>query len=317
MSDLAFDANGEPFELPATAAFWRVRRFRNVGSRGAPEVVFGRDGLPLILPIEIELGEFRDQVEGMPGRYRLDPIDERHRAVGDVPAAYIQISEPLRTPPASGAEEHATVTRELARANADMVKTIADKFAAVMQSAADLLRAADGAGLPARAAPVAQTRNAGADDGDEEDEEPRSELAEIIKQAMPLVQLAVTKMLNGRGGEARNAAAPAAGGSRPSHGGGPEGASGGAGPIGACVAVESRGAERAGSEVARAQEKDLAAHLGHVEAALTPAEVQMVRRAMGQMTPEVLQAWAAKLCGLSVEEAVKVVRAEIGTGGAA
>src|SRR5262245_55119844 len=128
MSDLAFDVNGEPFELPAMAAFWRVRRFRNVGSRGAPEVVFGRDGLPLVLPIDIELGEFRDQVEGVPGRYRLDPIDERHKPVNGVPAAYVQIAEPPRTTPASGAEENAIVIRELARANADMAKTIADKF---------------------------------------------------------------------------------------------------------------------------------------------------------------------------------------------
>ena len=60
MSELAFDANGEPFDLPATAAYWRVRRFRNLGARGGPEVVFGRDGSPLILPVDTGLVEFRD-----------------------------------------------------------------------------------------------------------------------------------------------------------------------------------------------------------------------------------------------------------------
>ena len=48
MSDLAFNVNGEPFEAPANAAGWRVRRLKQ---KGAPEVVYGRDGLPLVLPL--------------------------------------------------------------------------------------------------------------------------------------------------------------------------------------------------------------------------------------------------------------------------
>src|SRR5688572_26921026 len=116
MSELAFDANGEPFDLPATAAYWRVRRFRNIGARGGPEVVFARDGSPLILPIDADLAEFRAQTEGVAGRYRLDPLDERHRAVSGLPAAYLQISELPR--PATGGEDQSMVIRELARANA-------------------------------------------------------------------------------------------------------------------------------------------------------------------------------------------------------
>ena len=44
MIDLAFDSSGDPFELPATAAFWRVRRFRRAGVRGGPEVVSATTG---------------------------------------------------------------------------------------------------------------------------------------------------------------------------------------------------------------------------------------------------------------------------------
>jgi hypothetical protein len=296
MSELAFDANGEPFDLPATAAYWRVRRFRNIGARGGPEVVFGRDGSPLILPIDTDLAEFRAQTEGVPGRYRLDPLDERQRPVGGLPAAYLQISEPPRGP-ASAGEEHSAVIRELARANADMAKTIADKFAAVMQSAADLLRAADGAGLPARTPPAGEPRNgATADDDDGDEEEPRSELAEIIKQVMPLVQLAVTRMLSGRGAGPRN---------------------GGAAGEPAPAAPPEAGAANAGAAPQASGEKDVAAQLGAIEAALAPEEVNLVRRAMTAMAPDVLQAWAAKLCGLSVEDAVQAVRAEIAKGGAA
>ena len=36
MSELAFNINGEAFDLPATATGWRVRRMKQ---RGAPEVV--------------------------------------------------------------------------------------------------------------------------------------------------------------------------------------------------------------------------------------------------------------------------------------
>ncbi len=295
MSELAFDANGEPFDLPATAAYWRVRRFRNLGARGGPEVVFGRDGSPLIMPIDTDLAEFRDQTEGVPGRYRLDPLDERHRPVSGLPAAYLQIADAPRAPAGAG-EEQAMVIRELARANADMAKTIADKFAAVMQSAADLLRAADGAGLPARMAPVTEPRNAAtAEEDDSDGEEPRSELAEIIKQVMPLVQLAVTRMLNGRGGAARNTASAAE-------------------PARAAAQAEAEGAT-VGAATPNADEKDVASHLGAIEAALAPEEVGLVRRAMGEMAPEVLRLWAAKLCALSVEEAVQVVRDQIGKGG--
>ena len=44
MSELAFNANGESFEIPATVTGWRVRRMK---PRGAPELVYGRDGRPL------------------------------------------------------------------------------------------------------------------------------------------------------------------------------------------------------------------------------------------------------------------------------
>jgi len=49
MSELAFNLNGEPFEVPGTAISWRVRKLK---PKGAPEVVYGREGTPLVLPID-------------------------------------------------------------------------------------------------------------------------------------------------------------------------------------------------------------------------------------------------------------------------
>jgi hypothetical protein len=330
MIDLAFDSNGEPFELPATAAFWRVRRFRRAGVRGGPEVVFGQDGSPLILSIDTDLVEFREQVGGVPGRYRLDPLDQRQQPVADVPAAYLQISDPPKTTPA---EDQTSVIRELVRANAEMTKTIAEKFASVMQSAADLIRAADGAGLPARTPPVVETRNAGAtdDEDDEADEEPRSQLAEIIKQVMPLVQIVVTKMLNAHiSAETRNTAVGPAGGERRESGRREETGQGSAHEVGSAAQKAATGPARgerhetgrrqetgegSAREAASPGQRDVLAHLRAVEGALTAAEVDLVRRAMMEMSPEVLQAWAAKLCALSVDEAVQAVRAEMAEGG--
>ncbi len=60
MSELAFNINGEAFEVPANATGWRVRRMR---AKGSPEVVYGREGTPLILPIDAELDDLRSEVD--------------------------------------------------------------------------------------------------------------------------------------------------------------------------------------------------------------------------------------------------------------
>src|SRR3954462_11602305 len=79
MSDLHFDADGEPAKVPADAEELRVRRFRKPGERGACEVVHGADGAPLYVPVDTSYLEFRKLVENVPGRYRLDPVDSNRR----------------------------------------------------------------------------------------------------------------------------------------------------------------------------------------------------------------------------------------------
>ena len=179
MSELAFNINGERFDLPASAACWRVRRFKASG-RGTPEVVFSDDGLPLIIPIDTEIGEFRTLVRNVPGRYRLDPVDDNHKPCEDGTGAYLQLSdEPaLREATSPKRSEGDELLREIVRANAAMVTTIAEKFATVMDSAATLLRAADGAGMPSREPAVVPLQLATAwrnaerpNDRDEDDEE--------------------------------------------------------------------------------------------------------------------------------------------------
>ena len=99
MSELAYDMNGDAIVLPAHAQYWRVRRFRSPGSRGAPEVVTTREGAPMILPIDVGFIEFKETVENVPGRYRLDPIDDKRKLISNAPAAYLTIAE---LPPRNG-----------------------------------------------------------------------------------------------------------------------------------------------------------------------------------------------------------------------
>jgi hypothetical protein len=164
MSELAFDEDGEHFQLPAAVARWRTRRFNNPGKPGGAQVVYGPDSLPLFLDVDATAEEFREAVGAQPGRYRLDGVDAQGRVVGGVPPAYLMINGPAGAasasggygggysapPPANTAAEYAMV--ELARANGDSLRAVADKFGGICDALANVVRAVDGAGLPRRAA---------------------------------------------------------------------------------------------------------------------------------------------------------------------
>jgi len=175
MSELAFNLAGESFEVPSAAVGWRVRRLK---PKGAPEVVYGRDGIPLILPIEAEMEDLRHEAR-LEGRYRLDPLDDQNRMIPNAPAGYVylhpveQVAEPTPPPaPVPQGPDHAVI--EAMRMNTELARTIIERFPAMLDSAAGLLRAADGAGMPARAPQVLPEPT-------EEDDEP--EIEETVEVA--------------------------------------------------------------------------------------------------------------------------------------
>src|SRR5580693_8162895 len=143
MSELAFNANGDNFDVPATVTGWRVRRMK---PRGAPELVYGRDGRPLTVPVESEIEDLREAV-GVAGKYRLDPINDDGKCVEGVPPAYVQVVKAERNAAESAV---ATVShgasddtlREAMRLNTELAKSVIDQFPAMMNAAAELLRAA-------------------------------------------------------------------------------------------------------------------------------------------------------------------------------
>jgi hypothetical protein len=81
---LAYDSNGNPLDIPATAVAWRVRR--GGGRRGRPRNVFdGETGRQL----EIPLGSTLDDLisTGCPAdRYLLYPIDSEGRMLAGIVA---------------------------------------------------------------------------------------------------------------------------------------------------------------------------------------------------------------------------------------
>lgn len=138
MSELAFNVNGEPFEVPAAAIGWRVKRLK---AKGAPEVVYGRDGLPLVLPVDSDLDDLRAEV-GTPGRYQLDPVDEANKPVPNGTPGYVFVHADVR--PVDGGASSGTrpttspsdsIVIEAMRMNAEMARTIIDRFPQMLESA--------------------------------------------------------------------------------------------------------------------------------------------------------------------------------------
>jgi hypothetical protein len=155
MSELAHNLNGESFELPPAAIGWRVRKLK---AKGAPEVVYGRDGIPLILPVDADMEDLRREAR-TEGKYRLDVLDEHNRPIAGCPAGYVCIheGEPTFTAePAALAKPVPVVTTadqalvEAMRIQAGLAQSVVDKFAMMLEASATLLRSAQNAGMPQR-----------------------------------------------------------------------------------------------------------------------------------------------------------------------
>jgi hypothetical protein len=312
MSELAFNINGEAFELPATATGWRVRRMKH---KGAPEVVYGRDGLPLVLPIEAELDDLRTNVDTT-GRYRLDPVDDNYKPIANSQSAYVYVNT-------SGAAAIAAVTGptaphsdsvviEAMRMNAEIARSVIDRFPQMVEAAATLLRAADGAGIPART-PRIDGDDDGDDDGTDDARPPGFDLNALVAQVVPMLVMGLSKgngkvpglgeMLDWR--KATPAAkqhpkAPKAG--KPAED------------------VEDAAVPENATDVLPPIDPQTMAHFVAVQSVLTPEESAIAREVAKELSATELRAWFDELGALSVPDAVAKVRKLISgfgkTGGA-
>ena len=303
MHDLAHNVNGDPFEPPADATAWRVRRIR---PRGAPEPVFGSDGLPLVLPLDAAPEDLRRSVTEA-GRYRLDPINENYHPIEGAPSGYLYVyphhlrngaapngtyehegRERRDTPSSVGGMEAAFI--EMAKVVTTMaqtvVQTMTTQFPAMLEAAAVLVRAADGAGLPARP-PMAIANDQ--DDDDENDDKgapPVSaaagpDLATVIAQTLPAVLAAFAS---------KNAAPPAA-------------------PSGA--ASERSAAPRSAETKpdASAVPPAVLSHFLAIQQELTPPERALAKALVSELAPEHRRSWLGELAEMPVPAAADRVRA--------
>lgn len=294
MSELAFNANGESFEIPATVTGWRVRRMK---PRGAPELVYGKDGRPLTVPIDADIDELREAV-GTAGKYRLDPINDDGKCVENVPAAYVQVVKPQR----NGAEVGSAVAapaasddtlREAMRLNTELAKSVIDRFPEMMTAAAELLRAADGAGLPRR-----EPRELDEDDqSDGPNSAPMSPSFEFINN---LVAQVVPIVVSGLAGKKvnlssvldwRKAVPEAKQIERTTE----------------AAADSDAGAAPSGQGLPPIDPQTMA-HFVAIQSALKPEEAALAREVASALSPTELRAWFDELSKLSVPQAVQKIR---------
>lgn len=144
MFELAFDLEGNPVDVPSAAVGWCVRK---LGLRGRPQLVFGPEGLPLIVPIDATLAELRVAVQ-REGCYRLDPVDEERRPCAGACSAYVRLVSPpvpaaVHAPVVDAINSDATATA--IRAKLDLAKTILQQVVLLLGVARGLLRTAEDA----------------------------------------------------------------------------------------------------------------------------------------------------------------------------
>jgi len=195
MSELAFDKEGQPFRFSRRTKKLRPRRWKNAGQRGTCAAVLDPDGEPLFIDADSEYVEFRAAVGNVPGFYRLDQCDEDGTPIEDAPPAYVSIESTRNVAPIGESDPRDAIIRDLAQINADVTRTIAERFGNVMQAAADILRAADAAGLPRREPPPpppAPATNDGDDDeGDDDDESEPAPPESPFGSFQPFVEMAM------------------------------------------------------------------------------------------------------------------------------
>lgn len=335
MSELAFTQNGDSFEVPAVVTGWRVRRMK---PRGAPELVYGRDGRPLTVPIECDMDELRAAVSTL-GRYRLDPVDDNGKVIEGIPAAYVQVvkaEKPVEDTAVVAHSEGESVLREAMRMNTELAKAVVDRFPEMMHAAAELLRAADGAGLPARLPRIVKSDDDREDDDDDDDDvdaidPPGFDLNALVAQVVPVL---VTGLMSGKvklpglaamfdwrkaapanDSDAEDRPAKKAKKKRP-------------------VEQHATPADTAAQEEVEHETADAAqetalppldpatmAHFIAIQSTLSPEEAGLAREVAAQLSPAELRAWFDELSELGVEDAANKIRKVVSgagkTGGAA
>jgi hypothetical protein len=294
--------------------------------------------VPLVVPLETDIEELR-RIVVAPGKYRLDAVDDQHRVIkgADVAYVYVRASEPelvkVETAALDSGPNTNAVLMEAMRQNSEMARTIVDRFPAMLEASAVLLRAADGAGIPSRK-PREDREDRDDDEGDDDEGDastPASgsgfNLNALIAQLVPVLIATFAKgdikfpnlaeMLDWRRA-ARKPSAEGAAEPSPSSAGKspPPSATGKQQPPSTGKPPASTPARADDATASAATDTELPplspqamAHFLAIQTALTPEEAALARAAAGELSPADLRAWFEQLSAMTVPEAVARVRA--------
>ncbi|MCB9508205.1 MAG: hypothetical protein H6697_11160, partial [Myxococcales bacterium] len=209
MSELAFDKDGEPIEVHPDTEWWGVRVFQNPGARGTCATARDENGAPIYAERDAAFLDLKRAVGGEPGLYRLDQCDAGRARIVGAPAAYVLITEHQRNAGlaaglGAGAQEPLVlIVLELIRALGDSHRVTVKEQANMMRSAADVLRAADQAGIARRPAPPPPLVDDIEDDEEELEDEtdddppPPKHMAEVIaEKIIPKVDLVLSHWIS-------------------------------------------------------------------------------------------------------------------------
>jgi hypothetical protein len=217
---------------------------------------------------------------------------------------------------------------EAMRMNTELAKAVIEKFPAIMQSAAVLIHAADGAGIAARPPFLLGASEAESDEDDEEDDDDARatpaavggglDLNALVAQIVPVV---VAALMNGKldlsklgelldwrkaAASGRATRATDAKPSNPTVTNPPKASARRAEPTAAKSAATS-------SDSLPPLDPAALAHFLAVRAALTPEESALAQEVARDLSPADLRKWFDELRALSVPDAVAKIRALIGT----
>lgn len=330
-SELAYNANGEKVALPDEAAGLSVKQMR--GGPGAPSTVFGRNGFPLVVDVHATMEDLREALDES-GKYRLDAVDGDGKRIPNVQPFYVQVT----VEPRNSATQQATsvtltstdhVVRELAHASAelmrqhtalakehtDLAKTVATQQPELMKAAAEILRAADGAGLPRRNAVAFYDEPEEELDEEQQDDAPPPSfnLIAAMQEAKPLLGMLgfnVDRFLTACGVRVPTAPKTTVSPTRAPQVPAPRRT------VPVTPAQEQDTSEVPDDEQLEADPEpfiaaDPLAHILAIQAQLAPEEQAFVKRAMSQLAQSDLMEWRDRLARTTVEDAVAEIRAEI------
>ncbi|MBA3463684.1 MAG: hypothetical protein H0T46_27245 [Deltaproteobacteria bacterium] len=272
----------------------------------------------MTVPVDAGVDEVREAVD-VSGRYRLDPIDKDGKRVEGVPSGYVQItviernaaSKDELVPTGLTSVDHALreivrANLELARCNTELAKTVVSRQPDIMTGTAEILRAADGAGLPRRE-PCAWDDDEHPDDTEDGEAAPEgSPINTIMLQVAPFLQMAQAWL----GQKVGMSPAPQPAARRvparvPSDGA----VSADAVTTASDVSEDDAATEPDAAE--RAPVADIGAHVMHIQAQLTADERRFVEGAVARLTFADMKQWQDQLARMSVKDAVAAIRAEI------